>query len=161
MEEIQRLTKVLEEELALHQQMLPLLYQERETVVHRKAKDLVSILKKKEALVEMIRQKEHERQALVIQIAHAMNVPSQKLTVSFLAARFKDKQLLKIRDQFTAVLDDVNGQQHKNNQLIQKGRDFVQECVNHLYTSPQDPCYGPEGQYKTEPNQQGFFDKKI
>lgn len=161
MEEIQKLTKVLEEELVLHQQMLPLLQQERETVIHRKAKDLVDVLKEKEALVETIRKKEHERQALVIHLAHVLNIPHQKLTMTVLAARLKDKNLLKIKEQFTAVLDDVHDQQQKNNQLIQKGHDFIRECISQLHSSAQDPCYGPEGQYKTQPSQQGFFDKKI
>lgn len=161
MTDAEQLRTILEEELSLHQQMLPLLQEEKETILHRKPRELTQVLKKKEAVITALKKKEQSRQALIIQIAHALRTDSGKLTLRVLAATWRDQRLLALQQEFSSLLDTIKARQDENNQLIQKGSQLIQECVNILFTGPQDQCYGPQGVMKGDKQEKGYLDKKI
>ena len=160
-EEQETLRGILERLLLLHNNMLPLLEEERVALVKNKPKDLVAVLRKKEVLVEAIKKEDHQRHTLVVSLSHALGIPSESITLSFLAERWQDLWFIRLKDTFSQVLDEIRKRQESNNVLIQTCQEIINQCINLLYSSPSDSSYDPQGNIISTDPLRGHLDKKI
>lgn|GEM_PF-2715859 len=162
MDEKNQLVQLLDDELVLHKAMIPLLDEEKSSLFLKKPDSLLAVLKKKQSLVDKIKEKEHQRQALVISLSLRLKVPQERITVSFLADYWREPALLTLKRTLVRVLEEIQTAQQLNSTLLRNAHNLIREAVAMMYAEQQqDPVYGPKGTFNDDVKDQGYFDKKI
>lgn len=162
MDDKTQLVQLLEDELVLHKEMVPLLEEEKGCLIAKKTAELLVLLKKKEAVVEKIQEKEHQRKALVMALSAELKMSSDKITLSFLSGYWRDPQLLKLKKRLSDIIEEIQTKQQLNNALVRNAQDLIREAVAVMYAQQQpDAVYSPQGVFNDRAKEQGYLDKNI
>ena len=137
------LSDLLGKELDLYRSLLSLLQKERRTVVDCSIEDLIQINKRKENLVLKMRILEQSRQSLLEELAEAIGIPTEALTLSVLEERLEEPMATKLnilRSKLSAILQSIREANEENRVFLQHSVDFVKgslDLIRHLtLTSP-------------------------
>jgi flagellar biosynthesis/type III secretory pathway chaperone len=138
---------VLENELALHKEMLSLLSEEKEHII-KDPKALNEITKKKDAILEQVHKREDLRQRLIMNVAGVLNMSAKDVTLVFLAKVWSEPKLVELRKELKSVLQDIKTKQQLNSALIQQGLGIINSYVNAMSNNPKDSVYDKKGNLK-------------
>jgi flagellar biosynthesis/type III secretory pathway chaperone len=156
-----RFMVVLEQGLQLYRQLAILLGQERDTLLQRKAADLMEVTIKKNELLEEINNNESQRNHIVIAIAAHFGISVSDVKLSRLCKEWPDKALSQMHQEFNDVVAKVIELQKLNMKLIHQGQDFIQECMQILHFNPSQTLYGPQGNIKDPARLPSHLDNQI
>jgi flagellar biosynthesis/type III secretory pathway chaperone len=140
------LVRILEEEAALHRDLLPVVLKEREVLRSFAVDELYENNKVKETLILKVRLVEQARQNLIAKLYPNKEGPFTLSDIVHLAPEPYRGRLLELKAELTAVMEEIIALNKGNRFLIQ----YTQNNLNHLYSliafySGKEAIYDEEG----------------
>jgi flagellar biosynthesis/type III secretory pathway chaperone len=124
------LVRLLEEEAALHQDLLSTVTKEREILRRFAVEELYENNKTKETLILKVRLTEQACQSLIAKLDQSADSPLTLIQVAELAPEPWKSRLLALRAELTALVEEIMSLNNRNRFLIQ----YTQNNLNHLYS---------------------------
>jgi len=145
------LVRILEEEAALHQDLLSVVLKEREILRSFAVDNLYENNKIKETLILKVRLIEQARQHLIAKLYQTKEGPLTLSQVLELAPEPYKSRFLELKAELTALMEEVISITNRNRFLIQ----YTQNNLNHLYSlitfyGGKEAIYDEEGRTATE-----------
>lgn len=123
-----KLLALLEQKDRHFKQLLDLVKQEKESIVHSRIKELQDLVGKQEQMVKTFVQLEQERIKLTRQIAEGLKIPGQQVTMSQIIESVSEPYksgLTKANNQITATLQEMDGLNKINTELVKSSLDQI------------------------------------
>lgn len=124
------LVRILEEEAALHQDLLSIVLKEREIVRSFAVDELYENNKLKETLILKVRLMEQGRQSLIAKLYPAKEGPLTLSDVLDVSPEPYKSRFLELKAELTALMEEIISINNRNRFLIQ----YTQNNLNHLYS---------------------------
>ena len=146
------LCRLMEEEAASYQALVPLLRKQRQAAVEVHFEPFIASMGEKNTLLDKLRNLESKRLQLINDLSKALGEPAQQLTVSRLIALSpgpQADQLNASRFRLQAVIEQVREDNDTNENLLRHLRELLKKSVNVLAgNAPEEQTYRENGQVK-------------
>ena len=149
---LSELIEVLNQEIALHKELLSFLHKDREHLIDLSAERIFENNKKKETCTLKIKMLEESRSSLVDKLSRHYSIPSQELTLSRIVSIAEEPYCSKLdsaRSVLSSLVKSIK-EVNQNNCVIVKGslRYFKQSLDFLSYATAVSPTYLDNGKMK-------------
>jgi flagellar biosynthesis/type III secretory pathway chaperone len=133
--DLQGLLTLLQQEVALCEELISVLEKERECLKSYKVENLLESNKGKETCLIKIKMVEESRKSLIQRLARAFHIPPQELTLPELisiAEKPISSQLQTYHIRLTELTTQIQGFNQRNKEFLQSSVDQVNVCLSLL-----------------------------
>ena len=157
---LDHLVGLLEEQLNIYHELLESALQKKDYIVNNNIESIRRVTACENSLIGKLQRTEHERQALITDIAENLRIPIDGLTLAVLISHINEpsmqKQLSDLRIRLRAEMDKLKEINEQNKTLINHSLEYIDFTMNLLRSSVTGPVYaGTE-----EIHGQVFFDAR-
>ena len=166
MEELlKKLLAILEQKDRHFKQLLDLVKQEKESIVHNRTEELQDLVGRQEQMVKTTAQLEKERIKLTWQIAEGLKIPGKQVTMSQIITAVSEPYksgLTKMYNQIVATLQEMDGLNKINAELVKSSLNYINFSLKTFNKASNiNPTYEGSGKIKDILKERKSFDKEI
>jgi len=162
-EKIKDLTKILEKEANLYEQLLRSCEREKTVVIKGDLKTLEKIIKEQEDIFLQLRTWEKARGLLTNSFKEVLSL-SKEPTLSALIKKVNKPfslQLKELQKKIISLIKDINQANKTNISLIAYSIKFIEDCFNSLAGVEEVPIYTPEGKTGRKEQKRKLLDQRT
>lgn len=153
---------LLQKELEYYSAISAVADKKQTALIEGKLAEIEALTKTEQILLLQVGKVEEARQSLHEQLASHFSLSPEDLTISKLAEltnRDYGTKILKLQEDFTAILNKVKKTNETNGNLIKQSLDYINFSLNIITGAEASPTYPNKGEKAT--NTAKLFDKKI
>ena len=152
----EEMVRILKEELSILHILKELTYEKTDVIIDNQVERLEKITKREEELINKMKIAEDNRLELMDSWGVDINTPLIKVIEKIPEGK---EELIELKDKLTSFLDDINGRNNINNELIKDNLEWLDFNMN-LISNIQTPTTYGKGEKKVEVNS-SLFDRKV
>lgn len=137
---IDKFCEILNEQLALHENLLSLSEEKKEILINGSLARLEQIVKEEHKLIQEVSYLEKDRYAMIRQLAEALRIEVEKITVSFLIEVVQDEndkhRLTKLKDSLEEVVKELGDINELNAKLLEQSLEYIQTTMEIITDDP-------------------------
>ena len=165
MKNMDKIINTMEESERIYNQLLSISIEKKDIIIDGKVKELEDILKKENFLVGQINNFEDKREEAIKSLAEELNLPREKLTLSYICKEVKDHRchaLKEITERIGATLQELKEVNDLNGKLIEQSLEYIRFSINLITDSleSQDGVYEGKAESKKD-KKASLFDAKV
>jgi len=150
----EKLVDILNKEADIYSDLYGISENKTKVLVSGKVSELDNLTRIEESFVFSLGKLEDLREETVKEIAKALDVKPDNITISFLASKLEEEQKSKLeaaRNRLSKILEKINATNELNSKLIKNSLEYIEFSINLLSdTFVCDNNYGISGKSKSQ-----------
>ncbi len=139
---IDKFCEILNEQLSLHEKLLSLSQEKKTILIKGSLPDLERIIKEEHKLIQEVKYLERDRLAMVKQLAEALKISADRITISFLTEVMQDEaskeRLQRIKGNLEEVVKELTEVNQLNAKLLEQSLEYIHATMDAITADPEE-----------------------
>jgi len=137
---IDKFNEILNEQLSLHEKLLSLSQEKKDVLINGSLSNLEKIIKQEHKLIQDVRFLEKDRYAMIQQLAEALKIDVNKITISFLIDIVQEDatkaRLTSLKSNLEEVVRELTEVNELNAKLLKQSLEYIQTTMETITDDP-------------------------